>query len=210
VLGGTQSLHCDAYVEALALPTEKAARLALRTQQVILHETGVASVADPLGGSWFVEELTDELERQAEEVFAHLDTLGRGSILEGVYAGIEDGWFVGEIAEAAYTFQRKVDDGRRVVVGVNRFAEGDDDVPPLLSIGNEVEEAQRKRLETVRHDRDDAAVQATLDQLRVAAADPTRNLVPDLLEAVRAYASVGEVMAALGDVFGRWTEKATV
>ncbi len=212
VLGGTQSLHTDAYDEALALPTEKAARLALRTQQVVAHETGVAAVADPLGGSWFVESLTDELERRAEDVFARLDERGGGSILEGVYAGIEDGWFVGEIADAAYAFERKVSSGRRVIVGVNAFrnGDGDDEVPPLLSIGVEVEEQQRKRLEQVRHDRDGAAVAAALDALRVAAADPGRNLMPDLLEAVRVYASVGEVVDALADVFGRWSEPATV
>jgi methylmalonyl-CoA mutase N-terminal domain/subunit len=212
VLGGTQSLHTDAYDEALALPTEKAARLALRTQQVVAHETGVAAVADPLGGSWFVESLTDELERRAEEVFARLDEQGRGSILEGVYAGIEDGWFVGEIADAAYAFERKVSTGRRVTVGVNAFrnGDGDDEVPPLLSIGQEVEEPQRKRLEQVRHDRDGAAVAASLDALRAAATDPARDLMPDLLDAVRAYASVGEVIDALGDVFGRWSEPATV
>jgi methylmalonyl-CoA mutase, N-terminal domain len=132
-----------------------------------------------------------------------------------VYAGIEDGWFVGEIADAAYAYERKVSTGRRVVVGVNAFrtgtGEGDDDeVPPLLSIGVEVEEQQRKRLEQVRHDRDDAAVAATLDALRAAAADPERNLMPPLLDAVRAYASVGEVIDALADVFGRWSEPATV
>src|SRR5215218_9220377 len=211
VLGGTQSLHTDSYDEALALPTEKAARLALRTQQVIAYETGVVHVADPLGGSWFVESLTDELERQAEAVFAHLDELGHGSILEGVHAGIEDGWFVGEIADAAYAFERKVSTGRRVIVGVNAFrnGDGDDEVPPLLSIGQEVEDQQRKRLEQVRHDRDGAAVAAALDALRAGAADPERNLMPDLLDAVRAYASVGEVIDALGDVFGRWSEPAT-
>jgi methylmalonyl-CoA mutase N-terminal domain/subunit len=213
VLGGTQSLHTDAYDEALALPTEKAARLALRTQQVVAHETGVAAVADPLGGSWFVESLTDELERRAEEVFARLDEQGRGSILEGVYAGIEDGWFVGEIADAAYAFERKVSTGRRVTVGVSAFRTGadeDDEVPPLLSIGQEVEESQRKRLEQVRHDRDAGAVAAALDALRTAAADPEHNVMPELLDAVRAYASVGEVIDALADVFGRWSEPATV
>jgi methylmalonyl-CoA mutase, N-terminal domain len=213
VLGGTQSLHTDAYDEALALPTEKAARLALRTQQVVASETGVAAVADPLGGSWFVESLTDELERRAEEVFARLDEHGRGSILEGVYAGIEDGWFVGEIADAAYAFERKVSTGRRVIVGVNAFRAGadeDDEVPPLLSIGQEVEESQRKRLEQVRHDRDAGAVATALDALRTAAADPEHNVMPELLDAVRAYASVGEVIDALADVFGRWSEPATV
>src|SRR3954447_8756606 len=140
VLGGTQSLHTDSYDEALALPTEKAARLALRTQQVVAFETGAATVADPLGGSWFVEDPAHRLEAGAEAVFAHLDELGHGSLLEGVYAGIDDGYFTGAIADAAYAFERKVNDGSRVVVGVNRFTEGDDEVPPLLSIGAEVEE----------------------------------------------------------------------
>ncbi|HUF34000.1 MAG TPA: methylmalonyl-CoA mutase family protein [Acidimicrobiales bacterium] len=210
VLGGTQSLHTDSFDEALALPTEKAVRLALRTQQVIAHESGVVHVADPLGGSHHVEWMTDELERQAEEVFAHLDQLGGGSILEGVHAAIEDGWFTGEIADAAYRFERRVNDGRRVVVGVNRFTEGDDEVPPLLRIGPEVEDLQRKRLAQVRQDRDDAAVAAALDAVRAAAADPTVNLMPTLLDAVRAYTTVGELMDAMADVFGRWTEAPSI
>ena len=210
VLGGTQSLHTDAYDEALALPTEKAARLALRTQQVVAFETGAAEVSDPLGGSYYVEWMTDELERQAEEVFAHLDRTGNGSILEGVYAGIEDGWFSGEIADAAYAFERKVNSGRRVVVGVNRFTEGDGDAPPLLAIGAEVEELQLKRLAQVRQDRDGAAVAAALDQLRTAAAVADHNLMPDIVDAVKVYATVGEVMDALADVFGRWTEAPSI
>src|SRR4029079_18285480 len=145
-LGRTQSLHTDAYDEALALPTEKAARLALRTQQVVAHETGVANVADPLGGSHYVEWMTDELERQAEEIFARVLEAGDGSMLDGTIALIEDHWFMAEIGEAAYQFERKVNTGRRVIVGVTRFPEGDDDVPPLLSIGADVEELQLKRL----------------------------------------------------------------
>src|SRR3954463_2062796 len=155
VLGGTQSLHTDSYDEALALPTERAARIALRTQQVIAHETGVPLVADPLGGSWFVEDLTDEMERRAEEVFAHLDELGGGSILEGVYEGIENGYFQGEIAEAAYQLEHKINDGRRVVVGINRFTETDDAPLDTLHIGPEVEERQLKRLAHVKDERDD-------------------------------------------------------
>jgi methylmalonyl-CoA mutase, N-terminal domain len=209
-LGGTQSLHTDAYDEALALPTEKAARLALRTQQVVAHETGVVHVADPLGGSWFVEAMTDELERQAEEVFDQLDRLGEGSILEGTLRAVESGWFQGEIADAAYAFERKVNSGRRVVVGVNRFTEGDDGPPPLLSIGPEVEELQRKRLAQVKADRDSASVAAALDHLRAEAADADRNLLPPILDAVRAYATVGEVMGALADVFGRWDESPSI
>ena len=210
VLGGTQSLHTDSFDEALALPTEKAVRLALRTQQVIAHETGVVHVADPLGGAPFVEALTDEVERRAEEVFAHLDRLGDGSILEGVHRGIEDGWFTGEIADAAYAFERKVNSGRRVVVGVNRFTEGDDEVPTILSIGDEVEEIQRKRLDTVKRTRDQASVAATLDRVRADAADPTVNLMPAILEATGAYATVGEVVGALADSFGTWTERPSI
>ena len=205
-LGGTQSLHTDSYDEALALPTERAARIALRTQQIVAHETGVTNVADPLGGSWFVEELTDEMERQAEAVFAHLDELGHGSILEGVYAGIENGYFQGEIAEAAYTFEKKLTTGRRVVVGANKFTEGDEGNTPILSIGPEVEERQLKRLEQVKHDRSDDAVRTTLAAVASAAAEPDVNLMPPILDAVRAYATVGEVIDTLADVFGRWTE----
>src|SRR6187397_766075 len=127
VLGGTQSLHTNSMDEALALPTEKAARIALRTQQVIAHETNVAHVADPLGGSWFVEALTDEVERQAEEVFDHLDRLGHGSILDGVITGIDENWFQGRIADSAYELERQFNAGRRIVVGVNGYTDGNDD-----------------------------------------------------------------------------------
>ena len=211
VLGGTQSLHTDAYDEALALPTERAARIALRTQQVIAHETGVAAVADPLGGSWFVEAITDELERQAEDVFAHLERLGGGSMLDGVVAAIETGWFQGEIADAAYRFEKKVAAGRRVVVGVNRFTDsGEAEIIPTLLIGADVEERQRKRLAAVRAGRDPHAVDAALAAVRADAAHPDVNLVPAILDAVRARASVGEVVGTLGTVFGRWTEDAVI
>ncbi|MGA3352014.1 MAG: methylmalonyl-CoA mutase family protein [Acidimicrobiales bacterium] len=207
VLGGTQSLHTNSMDEVLALPTERAARIALRTQQVLAHETGVANVADPLGGSWFVEELTDELERQAESVFAYLDELGAGSILEGVYCGIDQGYFQDAIAEAAYAFERKVSAGRRVVVGVNAYGEGnEEDPPPTLRIGAEVEELQLKRLFDVRQSRSADAVEVALAAVREDARDPTRNLMDAVGEAVRAYATVGEIMGALASVFGRWQE----
>ncbi|HEY2427559.1 MAG TPA: methylmalonyl-CoA mutase family protein, partial [Acidimicrobiales bacterium] len=198
-VGGTQSLHTDAFDEALALPSEKAARLALRTQQVVAHETGVALVADPLGGSWFVEWMTDELERQAEETFARLLEWGDGSMLEGVYQGIERHWFQNEIADSSYRFERKVNEGRRIVVGVNRFTEGseDDGEIPVLAIGPEVEELQRKRLAGVKQARAADAVAASLDAVRATAADPTGNLMPPIIEAVRSYATVGEIMGAL-------------
>jgi methylmalonyl-CoA mutase N-terminal domain/subunit len=210
VLGGTQSLHTDSYDEALALPTEKAAKIALRTQQIVAYETGAVDVADPLGGSWFVEELTDEVERRAEEIFSYLDQLGDGSILEGVYAGIESGWFQGEIAEAAYDFERKLHSGRRVTVGVNRFTDWDEPPPEILSIGDEVEERQRKRLDGVKHDRDQARVDAALGRIAADAAQPDVNLMPAILDAVAAYATVGEVMQTLGGVFGTYTEQVVV
>jgi methylmalonyl-CoA mutase N-terminal domain/subunit len=207
VLGGTQSLHTNSMDEAMALPTEKAARIALRTQQVIGFETGVANVADPLGGSWYVEELTDELERQAEEIFAHLEQLGDGSILEGVHAALDDGWFQGEIADAAYELERKVNDGRRVVVGVNRFTEGnEDDELDLLRITAEQEQLQVKRLQSVKADRDGEAVARTLARLREDAVDPEINLMPALLDAVRAYATEGEMIDTLAEIFGRHIE----
>ncbi|MBV8387550.1 MAG: methylmalonyl-CoA mutase, partial [Acidimicrobiia bacterium] len=206
VLGGTQSLHTNSMDEVLALPTERAARIALRTQQVIAHETGVPLVADPLGGSWFVESLTDEMERRAEAVFAHLDELGNGSILEGVYEGIENGYFQGEIAEAAYQLEHKINAGRRVVVGVNRFTETDDGPLDILHIGPEVEERQLKRLADVKAERNDAAVGAALDAIAADAAKSDVNLMPSILDAVRAYATVGEIINTLAGVFGRWTE----
>jgi methylmalonyl-CoA mutase N-terminal domain/subunit len=211
VLGGTQSLHTNSMDEVLALPSEKAARLALRTQQVIAHETRVPNVADPLGGSWYVESLTDDVERRAEEVFAHLDDLGDGSMLEGVLRGIEQSWFQHEITDAAYELERKLGDGRHVVVGVNAFFEGNDD-PPLdvLRIGPEAEELQLKRLEAVKQARDEDAVTVAMADVRDAAADPTRNVMPALLEAVRAYATIGEIMDALSRVFGRHREQAVI
>jgi len=139
-------------------------------------------------------------------VFAHLDELGHGSILEGVYAGIENGYFQGEIADAAYTLEKKVNTGRRIVVGVNKFTESDDEVPPILSIGAEVEERQLKRLRHVKSGRDQQAVDSTLGAITTAAQDAGTNLMPPILDAVRAYATVGEIVDALATVFGRWTE----
>jgi methylmalonyl-CoA mutase N-terminal domain/subunit len=207
VLGGTQSLHTNSMDEALALPTEKAARIALRTQQVIAHETNVTHVADPLGGSYFVEELTDEMERQAEEIFAKLDEFGDGSLLDGVIKGIDENWFQGRIADSAYELERAFNAGERVIVGVSGFKEGnDDDDLDILRISNEDETRQRKRLDAIRHDRDQTAVDAVLAKLRAEAADPEVNLMPTLIEASQVYATLGEMMAAMADVFGRHTE----
>jgi len=211
VLGGTQSLHTNSMDEALALPTEKAARIALRTQQVIAQETNVAHVADPLGGSYFVESLTDEMERQAEEIFDHLDRLGHGSILDGVITGIDENWFQGRIADSAYELERQFNSGRRVVVGVNGYTDGNDDTDmALLRITHEDEARQLKRLEAVRQDRDNDAVERALATLATEAADPEVNLMPSLIEASKAYVTLGEMMGTLAGVFGRHVEVPTI
>ena len=206
VLGGTQSLHTNSMDEALALPTEKSARIALRTQQVIAHETNVAHVADPLGGSWFVEELTDEMERQAEEIFATLDGFGDGSLLEGVIQGIDENWFQGRIADSAYELERKFNAGERVIVGVSDFLDGNGDSMDILQITNEDEKRQRDRLDRVRQDRDSEAVEKVLAKLAQEAADPEVNLMPTMIEASHAYATLGEMMSTMAGVFGRHTE----
>jgi methylmalonyl-CoA mutase N-terminal domain/subunit len=207
VLGGTQSLHTNSMDEALALPTEKAARIALRTQQVIAHETNVTHVADPLGGSWFVEELTDEMERRAEEIFATLDEFGNGSMLDGVINGIDENWFQSRIADSAYELERTFNSGERIIVGVSGFTDGnDDDDLDILRISNADEDRQRKRLDTVRHERNQTAVDTALAKLRAHAADPDINLMPTLIEASQAYATLGEMMTTMADIFGRHTE----
>ncbi|MDA9241608.1 methylmalonyl-CoA mutase family protein [Acidimicrobiales bacterium] len=206
-LGGTQSLHTDAYDEAMALPTEDAARIALRTQQIVAHETGVTNVVDPLGGAPFVEWMTDEMERRAEDIFAHLLDIGNDSILEGAYAGIDDGYFVGEIADAAYRFEREVNEGKRIIVGVNEFTEGDSGERNLLRIGAEVEEYQLKRLNDVKQRRDSDAVTRVLTQLKTEAVDPEINLMPTMIEAVKTFATEGEIVASLEEVFGTYVEK---
>ena len=207
VLGGTQSLHTNSMDEALALPTDKAARIALRTQQIIAHETGAANVIDPLGGSWFIEELTDQLETEAEEMFAHIDAAGDGSMLEGAFRLIDEGWYQSGIADAAYEFEKKVNAGRRVVVGASAFTDGsEDDEIDLLKITNDDEQRQIKRLAQVRADRNQAAVDEALMSLR-RAAETDANLMPHLIDTVRTRATVGEVTNALADVFGRYTER---
>ena len=211
VLGGTQSLHTNSMDEALALPTEKAARIALRTQQVLAYETNVAHVADPLGGSYFVEELTDEMERRAEEIFARIEEMGGGSMLEGCITGIEENWVQGRIADSAYELERAFNAGERVVVGVNRFLEGnDEDELEILRITNEDEAKQRRRLSEVKQSRDDVAVTDALDRLAKDAVDPEVNLMPALIDASRVHATVGEMMNTMAGVFGRHVEVPTI
>jgi methylmalonyl-CoA mutase N-terminal domain/subunit len=211
VLGGTQSLHTNSMDEALALPSEKAARIALRTQQVIAYETNVVNVADPLGGSWFVEELTDEMARQAEAIFAEIEAMGEGSMLEGCIRGIEENWFQGRIAESAYNLERSFNRGTRVVVGVNDFTEGNDDADlEILRITNADERKQVGRLNDVRRDRDESKVLLALEELTRDALDPEVNLMPALINASRAYVTVGEMMGAMEKVFGRHVEVPTL
>jgi|TARA_B110000914_G_scaffold216085_1_gene220674 methylmalonyl-CoA mutase N-terminal domain/subunit len=207
VLGGTQSLHTNSMDEALALPTEKAARIALRTQQVIAYETGATNVVDPLGGSWFVEALTDKLEAEAEQMFAHIDSNGDGSMLEGAFRLIDEGWYQGNIADAAYDFEKKINSGRRVVVGVNDFTEGnDEDQIDLLKISREDEAKQIKSLHQVKADRDQMAVDTSLMSLARAAETDT-NLMPFLIDSAKSMATVGEIMHSLAEVFGRYQER---
>ncbi|HEX5559144.1 MAG TPA: methylmalonyl-CoA mutase family protein [Gaiellales bacterium] len=199
VLGGTQSLHTNSYDEALALPTEGAARLALRTQQVIAHETGVIHSADPLGGSWLVESMTDRLEREAYDYFERIERLG------GVVAALNENFFQREIAEASYRYQQEVEDGRRLVVGVNSHTSEDDDQVEILRISPDVERRQKDRLNGVRGRRDAAAVQASLERLEADAATD-RNVMPALVDCARAYASEGEICDALRAVWGVYRE----
>jgi len=211
VLGGTQSLHTNSMDEAMALPTERAARIALRTQQVIANETNVTAVADPLGGSWYVEELTNEMERRAEEIFADIEAFGNGSMLDGCINGIEENWFQSRIADSAYDLERKFNSGERIIVGVSQFLEGnDEDEIDLLRITNEDEQKQRRRLEAVRSSRNSAAVAESLAVLETEAADPEINLMPALINASNAQATVGEMMKSMGTVFGRHIEVPTI
>jgi methylmalonyl-CoA mutase N-terminal domain/subunit len=200
VLGGTQSLHTNALDETLALPTEKAVRIALRTQQILAYETGVANVIDPLAGSYYVEWLTDRMEEDAERIFAEIDEMG------GVVHGIEEGYFQGQIALSAERFQHEVESSRRIVVGVNDFTGGNEDMDiDTLRIGPDVEEKQRGRLSDLRDRRDQAEVDRTLERLAEAARND-ENLMEPMLDAVRAYATLGEVRYALEHVYGRFRE----
>jgi methylmalonyl-CoA mutase, N-terminal domain len=207
VLGGTQSLHTNALDEVLALPSDHAAKVALRTQQIIAEETGVTNVIDPLGGAWFVEGLTDEIERQAEDYFRRIEEMSPdGTMLEGILRGIEDGWFMSEIADASFEFQQKVEKGDFRIVGVNAHTDDAEmDELEILRISHEVERAQRQRVERVRAERDEAAVGEALDDLRRAATGDD-NLVPVIMDAVRADATVGEVSKTLQEVWGDYTE----
>jgi methylmalonyl-CoA mutase, N-terminal domain len=200
VLGGTQSLHTNSYDEALALPTEDAVRVALRTQQVIAHESGATNTIDPLGGSYFLETLTDEMERSAYSYFARIDELG------GMVEAIKQNFPQREIADASFRYQREVDEGKRIVVGVNDYVVSDEAEIHTLRIDPEMERKQRGRVEATRAKRDSAEVERALGALKAAAATEA-NLMPLILEAARARASEGEMVSALQEVFGSYTEQ---
>src|SRR5690242_13063732 len=199
VLGGTQSLHTNSFDEALALPTENAVRLALRTQQVIAHETGVVNTVDPLGGSYYLEHLTNELERQAYEYFERIEELG------GVVPAIEQNFFQREIAEASYRYQSEVEAQQRVVVGVNRYVMEDEQPLDILRVDAALEQKQIERVQALRASRDSAAVESTLAALK-RGAEGDANLMEPIVECARAYVTMGEMCDALRDVWGVWRE----
>ena len=204
VLGGTQSLHTDAMDEAMALPSDKAARLAVRTQQVILHESGVINTVDPLGGSYFLETLTNAIERDTRDYFAKIETLG------GVIPALEAGFFQGEIAEASYRFQREVTEKQRTIVGINDFQLDEPVEIPILRMDPEGEARHLARLRRVRSERDAEEAQRALQELANACRDPTANTMPYLLNAVTAYCTLGETMDVMRAVFGEHRESVVV
>jgi methylmalonyl-CoA mutase, N-terminal domain len=200
VLGGTQSLHTNSFDEALALPTEDAVRLALRTQQVIAHETGVVNTIDPLGGSYYVEHLTNELERQAYEYFSRIDALG------GVVEAIKENFFQREIADASFRYQAEVESKQRIIVGVNRYQLDDEQPLEILKIDPSLEPQQIERVKALRGRRDSAAVEAALGALKAASARDDVNLMPVILDAARAYVTMGEMCDVWREVWGTWRE----
>ena len=200
VLGGTQSLHTDGMDEALALPSDKAATLALRTQQVILHESGVVNTVDPLGGSYFVERLTSDMEADVMRYLAQIDALG------GVIPAIESGFFHREILESSGRFQREVERGERIIVGVNAYQQGGLDEVPILQMDREGRERHLARLAQTKSTRDAAAWSSAMSKLEAASRDPRENTMPHIIDAVRADATVGEICGMWRRVFGEYPE----
>ncbi len=206
VLGGTNSLHTNALDEVLALPSERAAAIALRTQQVILEETGVADVVDPLGGSWFVESLTDTIEAEAEQLFERIRALGGdGTMTAGILRGIDDGWFTSRIGDAAFRENEAVESGERRIVGVNAYTDAAEPPLEIMRVSHEIERDQRTALQKRKAGRDQAAVDAALDAVRAAARSDT-NMIPVLLDAARAEVTLGEMCQLLVGEWGAYTE----
>jgi methylmalonyl-CoA mutase, N-terminal domain len=200
VLGGTQSLHTNSFDEALALPTEHAVKIALRTQQVIAHETGVVNAIDPLGGSYYLEELTNRLEAEAYDYFGRIRELG------GVIAAIKENFFQREIADASFRYQTEVESGQRVIVGVNRYEDPDEKEIEILAIDRALEQKQVDRVQALRARRHAAAVEECLARLKRDAAEDGINLMPAIIDASKAYVTMGEMCDALRDVWGTWRE----
>jgi len=204
VLGGTQSLHTNSMDETLALPSEKAAEIALRTQQLIAYETGVTNVVDPLGGSWFIEKLTDEMEKKVLDYFDKIEDLG------GVIPAIELGFFQREIAEASMEYQKKVENNQRIIVGINDFVKENEKIDiPILEINPETEMNQVDKLKRLKLERNNDYVEICLDKVR-ATAQNGKNLLPPIIEAAKAHATLGEVVDVLKVEFGEWQEKAII
>ena len=203
-MGGTQSLHTNAMDETLALPSEKVAEIALRTQQVLAYETGVANVVDPLGGSWYLEDLTDKLEEKAEEYFDEVEKLG------GVIPAIETGYFQNEIAKASEIFQREIDSKERIMVGVNKYQKENEEIEiPILEIGSETEKIQIKRLKEIKSERDNDKVLICLNNLSNACRG-NENILPHIIDCVKSYATLGEIVESMKTVFGDWQESAII
>jgi methylmalonyl-CoA mutase N-terminal domain/subunit len=200
VLGGTQSLHTNSRDEAYALPTEDSVRLALRTQQLIAYESGVADMIDPFGGSYAVEALTDEIERKSMEYIEKIEAMG------GAIKAIESGYIQGEIGESAYQYQKEIETKKRIIVGLNQFQMEEEPLRDILRIKPEVEQYQKEKLARVKKERDNTKVKETLAVLRKAA-QGTDNVVPPILEAVKVYATLGEISDTLRDVFGEYKER---
>ncbi|WP_440007584.1 methylmalonyl-CoA mutase family protein [Halomicrococcus sp. SG-WS-1] len=206
VLGGTQSLHTNSFDEALALPSEQAVRVALRTQQIIAEESGAADIIDPLGGSFAVESLTDEVEEKAMTYIEEIKEMGDGSVRDGVLEGIERGYFHREIQDSAYEYQERVEEGEEVVVGVNEYQIEEDTKPDILQVDEDTRDRQLERLEAVREERDDDAVEETLAALEDAIRDD-ENVMPYIVDAVKAYATMGEIMDVFRAEYGGYQEK---
>jgi methylmalonyl-CoA mutase N-terminal domain/subunit len=209
VFGGTQSLHTNSFDEALALPSEEAVRVALRTQQIIAEESGAADIVDPLGGSFAIEALTDEVEREAMEYIDHVRELGDGSMRAGVLEGIEQGYFQREIQDAAYEYQERVEENEETVVGVNAYTIEEETDPDLLKVDRSVQKRQRERLESVKAERDEEKIEAALAAIAEASREG-ENVMPPMIEAVKAYATMGEIMRVFQDQYGSYRETVNV
>jgi methylmalonyl-CoA mutase N-terminal domain/subunit len=206
VMGGTQSLHTNSFDEALALPSEKAVRVALRTQQIIAEESGAADIVDPMGGSYAIEALTDQVERQAMDYIEEIREMGDGSVRDGILEGIDQGYFLREIQEASYEYQERVEAGEEVVVGVNQYSIEEDTSPEILKVDEEAEQTQLDRLERTKEERDDDAVDAALADLEDAI-ENDENVMPAIVAAVKEYATMGEIMQVFEDAYGAYSEQ---